>query len=586
MVSTEKHFADRLVARSLRGGIPMALFIASLLAGTFALLYTPREEEPQIVVPTLDVLVTAPGLSAAQVARQVTIPLEKLLTQIPGVEHVYSSSMSGRAVATLRFFVGEDREKSILNTYNKIYSNQDKVPEAVSNWLVRAVDVDDVPILLLALWSDDPERYSDFALRRIADELSTALQSIPQTSEVSVSGGRPRTIQVLLDAEGMAARKTSSAEIVRALALSNSLSDAGEWTMGNQSIEMQSGDFLRSPEELESLLVNVIDGTPVYLRDVASVVDGPADTEQYTWIRFAGASDDTRPMVAISIAKQKGQNAVRVARAVHEQVARLSRTLLPPQVHVEVLRDYGETANEKVNNLSLSLGFAMVTVVIFIGVFLGLRPALVVGLAIPICYGFTLALDFAFGYTINRVTLFALILSLGLLVDDPITGVDNIERFLRRKGAELGSSIVAAMAEIRTPLIMSTVTIVLAFVPLAFITGMMGPYMAPMAFNVPVSVIASTGVAFLVTPWLASKLLRPASDEVEGDKDSAMARVYQRLVGPLLRNRRMAWATLWLVAVLFLLAAVLPAFRLVPLKLLPFDNKSELQLLIEMPESS
>jgi multidrug efflux pump subunit AcrB len=588
------HFADRLVRRSLEGGIPLFLFIVAIVTGLIALQYTPREEEPQIVVPMLDVLVSAPGLSAEQVARQVTIPVEKLLTQIPGVEHVYSTSGTGLSSVTLRFHVGQDREESILNTYNKLYSNQDRVPAVVSEWLVRPVEVDDVPIVLLALWSEDAVRYDDYELRRVADEVTTQLQGIPQTSEVKVTGGRPRTIRVLLDPESLAARKTTALEVSRALVLSNQLQDSGRWTFGNESIVLESGDFVRSIKELEALPVNVVDGIAVYLQDVATIIDGPAEAENYSWIEFApGHSRFNRehggfPMVTISVAKHRGSNAVSVANQVHERMAALRDSLLPPEIQVEVLRDYGQTANEKVNNLASSLAFAIVTVVVFIGVFLGIRPALVVGLAVPICYGFTLALDLAFGYTINRVTLFALILSLGLLVDDPITGVDNIERYLRQQGEGLYSRIVAAMAEIRAPLLMSTVTIILAFVPLGFITGMMGPYMAPMAFNVPVSVAASTLVAFLVTPWLASRLLKPETSPGDADsQDPALFfMIYSRMLSPVLNSRKRAHLVLWAVLALFIIAASLPLFRMVPLKLLPYDNKNEIQVVIDMPEYS
>ncbi len=591
-------FVSRWVMRALRGGIPLSLFALAVALGTLALFLTPREEEPQIVVPMIDVLVSAPGLSAEQVSRQVTIPVEKLLTQIPGIEHVYSSSHRGHAAVTLRFYVGEDREEAILNTYNKLYSNQDQMPGVVGDWLLRPVEVDDVPILLLALWSDQPALYDDYALRRMAEELSTSIQGIAQTSQVNVTGGRPRTVRVLLRPESMAARRTSAIEVVRALQLSNLLQDAGNWTYQNESIELQSGDFLSSTDDLLGLPVNIIDGIPVFLRDVADVQDGPSETHHFTWLEFSGSDSGPHPMVAISVAKQRGSNAVSVARAVHQRLAELRAAWLPPEVHVEVLRDYGQTANEKVNNLASSLGFAIVTVVVFIGVFLGLRPALVVGLAVPICYGFTLALDLAFGYTINRVTLFALILSLGLLVDDPITGVDNIERYLRKAGGDLRERIGAAIHEIRIPLLMSTLTIVLAFVPLAFITGMMGPYMAPMAFNVPVSVIMSTGVAFLVTPWLASKILKPkaitagqphpatAAQHNDLAADPGLLRLYRRLLEPVLLHRGRAKAVLWLVLLLFVLAACLPALRWVPLKLLPYDNKNEIQLLIDMPESS
>lgn len=596
---------NKIVRYTLDGGLPMVTFVVAIVAGLLALQLTPREEEPQIVVPMVDVVVNAPGLSAKQVERQVTTPLEKLLAQIPGVEHIYSSSATGQASATLRFYVGEDREDSILNTYNKLYSNQDRIPPVVKDWFVKPVEVDDVPIVLLALWSNNPNVYSDFELRRLAEEVSTYLQSIDQTSEVNIVGGRPRTIRLLIDPESLAARKTTVGEIVNALRVSNVLQQSGRWTLNNQSIVLESGDFIRSVNELRGLVVNVIDGEAVYLQDVVNIVDGPAEADSYTWIEFSSQhpefnenavaikTDTNFPMVAISVAKQRGSNAVNVASDIHQLVDELRAELLPPEIQVEILRDYGQTADEKVNNLVQSLVFAIFTIVIFIGVFLGWRSASVIALALPICYGITLALDMAFGYTINRVTLFALILSLGLLVDDPITGVDNISRFisdkeLTKKGFSLKDKIVAAMMEIKTPLVMSTVTIVLAFVPLAFITGMMGPYMAPMAFNVPVSVITSTFVAFLVTPWLARWLLKPEGPAVDmvSAETTAMQTSYGRWMSPLLGNRKKAKLTLWIVAGLFIVASALPMFRLVPLKLLPFDNKNEVQVLIDMPESS
>ncbi len=592
--NAESGLLDRLVRYTLGGGLPQLIFILGLAAGAIALMYTPREEEPQIVVPMIDVLVEAPGLSARQVERQVTTPLEKLLSQIPGVEHVYSATASGRTTATLVFYVGEDREDSLLNTYNKLHSNQDRIPPVVSQWMVHPVEVDDVPFVMLGLWSKDANRYSDYELRRMADEVSTVLQGIAQTSEVNVVGGRPRTIKILIDPESLGARKTTVADIVSALAVSNVLRSAGNWVFNNESVVLESGDFVQDVAALETLVVNVIDGVPVYLRDVSHIEDGPAEPDTYTWIDFTAAHHDNsssqastgHPMVAISVAKQRGANAVTVARDVHAQIARLQKNLLPPEVQVEVLRDYGQTANEKVNNLASSLGFAIVTVVMFIGVFLGWRAAVVVGLTVPICYGVTLGLDMLLGYTINRVTLFALILSLGLLVDDPITGVDNISRFMARTSLPVRDRVAAAIAEIRIPLIMSTVAIVLAFQPLAFITGMMGPYMAPMAFNVPVSVISSTVVAFLFTPWLASRLLRENTASITDDRAVVHGGLYRRLMEPVLNHRGRAKAVLWLVLALFIATAMLPLLRAVPLKLLPFDNKNEVQVLIDMPESA
>ena len=588
-MTPQNNWLDKLVAYSLRGGLPLFIFLLSLALGAIALVFTPREEEPQIVVPMADILVSAPGLSAQQIEKQVTLPLEKLLSQIPGVEHVYSTSRTGNTVVTLRFYVGEDREDSLLNIYNKLYSNQDRIPSVVKNWIVKPVEVDDVPIVLLGLWSSQPDRYNDFELRRFADEITTHLQQIEDTNQINITGGRSRAINILFNPQSLAARKTTAAEVVHAITQSNQLHNAGLVAFNNQSVILESGDFLRTLKQIKSLAINVVDGIPVYLQDVATITDGPAEVESYSWIEFSTnhptlkQHKDNYPIVTLAIAKKRGANAVWVAESVHQKMLELQQELLPPEVHLEILRDYGKTANDKVNNLTNSLAFAIFTVVVFIGVFLGWRPALVVGLAIPICYGLTLMLDMAFGYTINRVTLFALILSLGLLVDDPITGIDNIERFMRQGTGDYKDRIIDAMAEIRSALLMSTVTIILAFVPLAFITGMMGPYMAPMAFNVPVAVSISTLVAFMVTPWLASKALKPTE---EAETSQGLLSVYQGLLGPFIASRKKAWILIIIVIVIFAITVSLPLFRVVPLKLLPFDNKNEMQILVDLPEGS
>tara|TARA_R110000737_G_scaffold211538_2_gene229170 strand:- start:9827 stop:13240 length:3414 start_codon:yes stop_codon:yes gene_type:complete len=604
----DNNLTSRIIRYAINSKIALFILLLSVLAGLVALSYTPREEEPQIVVPMVDVTVFAPSINARQVERQVTTPLEKLLAQISGVEHVYSTTTNGQAVVTLRFFVGENRENSILNTYNKLHSNVDKIPSVVSHWFVKPAEVDDVPLVMLGLWSDDAKKSNDFELRRLAEELAISLQAIKQTSEVNIVGGRARTIQININPEQMAARKISAVDIIDAVKASNILMDHGNWAFGNQSIRLETGETFADVAALSNLPVKVNDGTVVLLREIATILDGPEEQNSYSWIDFTSSHSSYNflkhnsdkgnfPLVTISVAKQKGSNAVEVAEKVHQQIAQLQENIFPPEVHIEVLRDYGQTANEKVNDLTSSLGFAVFTVVIFIGVFLGWRPAMVVGLAVPICYGITLSLDLAFGYTINRVTLFALILSLGLLVDDPITGVDNIERKLAENEKSpdqvnddnsFKETIVAAINEIRVPLVMSSITIILAFIPLAFITGMMGPYMAPMAFNVPISIITSTLVAFMVTPWLAAKLIKPdaskATDEftITETKPS----FYQRMLSALLNDRKKAKRALWLVLALFIVAALLPVLRLVPLKLLPFDNKNEVQIIIDMPESA
>lgn len=597
MLAPSLRRGSAVFARSLQsllgGRTPLWLSLIALALGLWALSVTPREEEPQIVVPMLSVEVAAPGLDAPQVSRQVVQPLEKLLAQIPGMEHVYATAEAGRASVLLRFHVGEDRQAALVNTFTKLNAHLDQIPSAVAHWQLSPREVDDVPILVVGLWSEDPERYGPYELRQLAEELVTPLQALPATSEVRVHGGRPRVVSILLDREALAARETTALDVLLALQRANHLKAAGDWTVNDRAVVLEGGDVLRKLDDLEALVVNVIDGVPITLGEVASLRDGPGEAESYSWLRRrpegpaeAGAELGAFPLVALSLAKQPGTNAVTVSATALETLRTLQKNLFPDAVGLTVLRDYGETADEKVNDLTASLAFAVLTVVLFLGVFLGPRAALVVGLAVPVCYGLTLALDYAFGYTINRVTLFALILALGLLVDDPITGVDNISRFLRRGGAR-DDRVVEAMMEIRSPLIMSTVMVVLAFLPLAAIPGMMGPYMAPMAFNVPVSVMASTLVAFLVTPWLAARLLPRGAPR--GSMDAAPAvegsALYRRVLAPLLTSQGAA-LLLGAVVLLFGLALLLPGFRAVPLKLLPFDNKNEVQVLIDMPEGT
>lgn len=581
-----------VIARLVTNPLPPLLALFAIAAGIAALALTPREEEPQIVVPVADVHVRAPGLSAEQVERQVATPLEKLLHQIDGVEYVYSNAGSGRAVVTVRFYVGEDRERSLVKIYDKVRSNTDRVPAAVASWVVKPVDIDDVPIVLAVLWSEDRAQVDDHDLRRLAEEMDQRLQAVDDTNRVTVTGGRPRRIRIELDPEALAARRTAPLEVAEAIGISNEQIESGSVVELDRAAIVEGGLFIEDARELRDLVVNVVDGVPVYLADVARVLDGPSEPENYSWIGFGPASDrgaeaGTYPAVTLAVAKKHGTNAVRVSEDIKARLEAFERELFPEGVHYRIIRDYGRTADDKVGQLISSLGVAILTVVIFLAVFIGWRAALVVGLAVPVCYGITLFLDYLTGYTINRVTLFALILALGLLVDDPITGVDNIERWFRMGVHRARDSVAAAMVEIRGALIMSTVAIVVAFAPMFFITGMMGPYMAPMAFNVPVTVIASTGVAFLVTPWLAYHLLRHEPQAGGYDvRKTGVYRFYAPILGWMLANRRRAWGVLGVVAALFVIAVCLPAFRMVPLKLLPYDNKDEFQIVVDMPEGT
>ncbi len=393
-IDEQTPFLTRIVEVFLRGDIAILLTVVSLILGGVALWLTPREEEPQIVVPMADVLVSAPGLSAEEVEQQVTSRLEKLLYQIDGVEYVYSMSRPSQSVVTVRFYVGEDREDSLIKLYNKVHSNADQISPGVQNWVVKPLEVDDVPIVIATLWTDRTELYGDHELRRLAEQIQNDLQAIPDTNRVSLVGGRPRQIRVELDPAALAARQVSPLQVASALQASNVNQRAGGFDQQEQRFVVDAGTFIRDASDLNRLVVSVAHGRPVYLQDVASISDGPAEPESYSWIGFGPAADDSTstaetaagdvyPAVQIAVAKRKGTNAVWVADDVKERLEELQQSLLPDGVHYQITRDYGETANDKVNELVEGLAVAVLTVIAFIGVFLGWRAALVFTLAHP-----------------------------------------------------------------------------------------------------------------------------------------------------------------------------------------------------------
>ncbi|NJB68320.1 multidrug efflux pump subunit AcrB [Desulfobaculum xiamenense] len=585
--------------------LSVLLVIAALGLGIAAILLTPREEEPQIVVPMADVFVQVPGAGADEVEKLVTTPLERLLWQIDGVEHVYSVSRRDSAMATVRFFVGEDREKALIRLHNAILMHQDLVPSIVTGWLVRPVEIDDVPIVTLTLHSD---RLDDHALRRIGEEVFARLAEVENVSRVSVTGGRPREIRVELDPQRMAGLGIAPKAIRAALTAADTSATAGTLDSANTAITLRTNAFLTSAREAGEVVVGVFDSRPVYLRDIATIADGPA--EPVSRVRFGlsaraevertiPASEAGRefPAVTVAVSKKKGTNAVTVARDVHAKMDELVRDVLPHGVRVETTRDYGRTAQDKVDNLLSSLGLAILTVVALLTVALGRREAAVVALAVPVSFALALFVNHVFGYTINRVTLFALILSLGLVVDDPITNVDNIRRHIRLGHLPPREATLAAVAEVLPPVIMSTLAIIVSFTPMFFITGMMGPYMAPMAANVPLTVTFSTVAALTVVPWLSFLLLRGMAGADASSASGATAspdegasprvrRIYAAVVTPLLDSPRRRMALWCAIAALLVISCALAAFRFVPLKMLPFDNRNEFQIVIDMPEGT
>jgi multidrug efflux pump subunit AcrB len=583
----------RIVDKFLEGHLSVILIILAVLAGAAALLLTPREEEPQIVVPIADVYVQVPGASAAEVEKQVATRLEKLLWQVDGVEYVYSMSRPDQAVVTVRFYVGQDRVASLVKLHNKIQSNLDQVPPGVAGWVVKPVEVDDVPIVNLTLYSATA---SDHDLRRVAEEVVDRLQSVQNTSLTTVIGGRPRQVRIALDPQALAARGLALDDLRRALHGANVELPAGDLQSGNRELLVRGGSFLQRASEVADLVVGVHNGRPISLRDVATVTDGMAEADTYTRLRFGPAADAAATAagreyqaVNIAVAKQKGTNAVTVADQVIRAVDAMRGTLIPADMQVRVTRNYGETANHKVNELVMHLVVAILTVLALVFFALGWREALIVAVSIPIIYSLTLLVNYWFGYTINRVTLFALVLALGLLVDDPIVDVENIFRHFKMKKEPPRDAVLTAIDEVRPPVILATLAVILSFLPMLFITGMMGPYMRPMAINLPLTMLMSLLVAFTVTPWMTYHVLKGQYGKGEEEfvlEESRTYRRYRRLVEPFLDSRQKAWLLVAAVVVLLLGSMALPALNLVPMKMLPFDNKNEFQLVIDLPEGS
>jgi len=593
-METKKHsLPTRIVDRFLEGNLSVILIILSLLAGAAALILTPREEEPQIEVPLADVYVHMPGAGAEEVERLVSTPLEKILWQVDGVEYVYSMSKPDMAVVTARFYVGQNRIDSLVKLHNQISTHIDLVPPGVTGWVVKPVSVDDVPIVNFTLFSDQE---SDFDLRRVAEEVVDRLQAVPNTNVTTVIGGRPRQVRVELLPQALAARNLGPLEIRRALDGANLKLPAGGFDRSDENVLVEAGDFFRSAEELARLVVGVADGKPVYLRDVARVIDGPAEPDTYTRLRFgpagnpgAAATGKEFQAVNIAVAKKKGTNAVRVADDVIAAVRAMQGTIIPDDIQVRVTRDYGQTANHKVNELIRHLTIAIITVLLLILLALGWREALIVSVSIPIIYSLTLMVNYWFGYTINRVTLFALVLALGLLVDDPIVDVENIFRHFKMKKEPPREAVLTAVDEVRPPVILATLAVIVSFLPMLFITGMMGPYMRPMAINVPLTMVMSLLVAFTITPWMTYHVLKGEYGKEEKEfilEESRTYRLYRRVLGPLIGSRRKSWLLVGGVVLLLLGSMAMPLLNLVPMKMLPFDNKNEFQLVIDMPEGT
>src|SRR5579862_38351 len=611
--SSTLRLAGRIAHSFIQSKLTPLAITAALALGAFAIWQTPREEEPQIIVPMLDVFVQMPGASAQEVEQRVTIPMEKLLREVPGVEYIYSISRPGLSLVIVRFYVGQKEEDAIVRTYNKLYSNFDRIPPGTSQPLIKVRSIDDVPILALTLWGPN---YNSYQLRSMAGELEQSLKELDDVSETKMIGGQPRQVRVVLDTQKLAAYGLTPGTVVGQLRQANSREIAGSFARDNQEFQVEAGRFFTRAEDLQQVVVGVHQGRPVYLRDVVQKLeDGPAEPDNYVLFANgpgalkmagtekssaprqasatqAGAPGTEYPAVTITLAKRKGTNASIIADHVLARVQELRGNLLPNDLQVTVTRNYGETARDKSNELLKHLLLATLSVTLLVAVALGWRESGVVLLAVPVTLALTLAIFYFYGYTLNRVTLFALIFSIGILVDDAIVVVENIVRHFRlpsSRGRSLAAVAVEAVDEVGNPTILATFAVISAILPMAFVRGLMGPYMRPIPVGASAAMVFSLIVAFVVSPWAALRLLRHYAGEnghALHESEGWTTRLYRRLMNPLIADARQRWFFLGGVVVLLLAAAAFVPLKWVHVKMLPFDNKSEFQVIIDMPDGT
>ncbi len=585
--------------RFLTTEITPLLALVGLLLGLFAVLVTPREEEPQINVTFANIFIAYPGASAVEVESLVSTPAEQILSEIEGVKHVYSVSRPGMAVLTVQYEVGEERTSAIVRLYNAIFSKQDWLPQnlGVAQPIIKPKGIDDVPIVTLTLWSDNPQTGGS-ELLEVGHAIEAELKRVKGTRDVYTIGGPEQVVHVLLQPERLAGYGLALDDLRTALQVSNSTRPSGALVRDNQEVLVQAGTFLASVDEISALVVGVHEGQPVYLRDVADIRYGADHPEQYVWFGTGPAAADKGinlagefPAVTVAVAKQPGTNAVKIADSVIERFAQLEGTFVPEGIKATVTRNYGKTANDKAQKLISKLIFATASVVALVLFALGYREAFIVGMAVVITLAITLFASWAWGFTLNRVSLFALIFSIGILVDDAIVVVENIHRHMQMGSKNLLEAIPLAVDEVGGPTILATFTVIAALLPMAFVTGLMGPYMSPIPINASIGMLISLAVAFVVTPWMFYAVMKKAKHHAPHAEGGAnwVTRLFERSVGPFLRgsegaNRRrlLGGGIIALIAISVGLAGV----KLVVLKMLPFDNKSEFQVVVDMPEGS
>ena len=586
-------FAGRIAEFFMNSKLTILLMIALMIIGVYSSTLIPREEEPQIIVPMADVMVGYPGASPKEVESKVVKPLEKIISNIKGVEHVHSMAMNGQAMIIVQFYVGEDTERSYVKLYDELMKNKNIFPKGVYEPMVKTRSIDDVPMLGLTLWS---EKYNDFQLRQISEELSSEIKKIKDVSLTKVIGGRNRQLKVVLDKDKMAELSIDALNVMQMIQANNGSSQSGTFDSNDTQYLLTTGQFLSSAEDVENLVVGTSQNMPVYLKQVAKIEDGAQSPANYVSFGYGNANENGKkfkseyPAVTLSVSKVKGADAMKISEQILEKVDELKKTLIPNDVHVEVTRNYGETASHKVSELLMHLGIAILAVTVLVMLAMGWRGGLVVFFSVPLTFALTLFSYYMLGYTLNRITLFALVFVVGIVVDDSIIIAENMHRHFHMKKLPFKQAAIYAINEVGNPTILATFTVIAAILPMAFVSGMMGPYMSPMPIGASIAMMLSLFVALTITPYLGYHLLRVKDEqehkEEEGMETSKIFKIYKKIEQPLLDSSKKRMTMMGITVVLLLISVLAFFTKWVAVKMLPFDNKNEIQVVIDMPEGT
>ena len=589
----QEGFSGRIAEFFINSKLTILLMIALMIIGVYSSTLIPREEEPQIIVPMADVMVGYPGASPAEVENRVVKPLEKIISNIKGVEHVHSMAMNGRAMIIVQFYVGQDTERSYVKLYDELMKNKNIFPKGVYEPMVKTRSIDDVPMLGLTLWS---EKYDDYQIRQISEEVTSEIKKIKDVSLTSVIGGRARQLKVILDKDKMAESNVDALGVMQMIQANNGSSQSGSFSSNDQEFLLTTGQFLASQEDVENLVVGTSQNMPVYLKQIAKVEDGASSPSNYVSFGYANNVENAKkfkdeyPASTISISKVKGADAMKISEQILEKVEQLKKTIIPSDVHVEVTRNYGETASHKVSELLMHLGVAILAVTVLVMLAMGWRGGLVVFFSVPLTFALTLFSYYMLGYTLNRITLFALVFVVGIVVDDSIIIAENMHRHFHMKKLPFKQAAIFAINEVGNPTILATFTVIAAILPMAFVSGMMGPYMSPMPIGASIAMMLSLFVALTITPYLGFHLLK-VKDEKEHKEEQGLEtgwiyKFYKKIEQPLLDNSKRRWTMLGITVVLLMISVMAFFTKWVAVKMLPFDNKNEVQVVIDMPEGT